>query len=59
MDAVEANAKLQPVRDQFLVRFYEWARDDMLRESREGFPFVRRITNPTVMFFLDYANRLR
>jgi hypothetical protein len=59
MDAVEANAKLQPVRDQFLVRFYKWAREDMLRESREGFPFVRRITNPTAMLFLAFASPLR
>lgn len=59
MDAVEANAKLQTVRDQFLVRFYEWAREDMLRESREGFPFVRRISNPTARLFLDFASRLR
>ena len=59
MDAVEANAKLQPLRDQFLVRFYEWARKDMLRESREGFPFVRRIMNPAALRFLEFAARLR
>jgi hypothetical protein len=59
MDAVEANTKLQPVRDQFLVRFYQWARKDILRESREGFPFVRRIANPAASRFLEFAGSLR
>ena len=59
MDAVEANTKLQPVRDQFLVRFYQWARKDMVRESREGFPFVRRIANPAASRFLEFAISLR
>lgn len=59
MDAGEANTKLQPVRDQFLVRFYQWARKDMLRESREDFPFVRRIANPATKRFLEFAASLR
>jgi hypothetical protein len=59
MDAVEANASLQPVRDQFLVRLYEWAGKDILRESREGFPFVRRIANPAASRFLEFAGSLR
>ena len=31
----------------------------MLRESREGFPFVRRITSPAALHFLEFAARLR
>jgi hypothetical protein len=59
MDAKEANTKLQPVRDEFLVRFYQWARQDMLRESREGFPFVRRIANPVARRFVEFAASLK
>jgi hypothetical protein len=59
MDVPEANQKLQPIRDQFLVRFYKWAKEDSRREFSEGFPFIRQIRNLTTLRFLHFAESLQ
>jgi len=58
MDVPEANQKLQPIRDQFLVRFYDWAKEDARREFSEGFPFIRQIRNLATLRFLHFAESL-
>jgi hypothetical protein len=58
MDVRESREALQPIRDQFQLRFYRWAREDSAREFREGFPFVRAIRNPTSLRFLEFVARL-
>ncbi len=59
MDVPEANQKLQPIRDQFLVRFYNWAKEDSRREFTEGFPFIRQIRNLATLRFLHFAESLQ
>ena len=49
---------LQPTRNEFLVRFYRWAKEDSIREFREGFPFVRAIRNPVSSRFHRFVGGL-
>jgi hypothetical protein len=58
MEISEASNKLQPLRDELLVRFYLWAKEDSLREFREDFPFLRRMGNETADRFIEFAERL-
>jgi hypothetical protein len=58
MEIPEANEKLQPVRDQFLVRFYRWAKEDSSREFREDFALLRRIDTEITTRFVEFAEKL-
>ncbi len=58
MDVREANENIQPVRDQFVLRFYRWALEESQREFSEGFPLVRQIKSLSAIRFLDFAERL-
>lgn len=58
MEIPEANDKLQPLRDEFLVRFCVWAQEDSLREVKEEFPFLRRMGNDAANEFIEFAERL-
>lgn len=58
MDVPEANQRLQPIRDQFLVRFYRWSKEVSRREFDEGFPFVSPIRNLNVLRLLEFTSSL-
>ena len=58
MNISEANQRLESVRDQFLVRFYAWAKLDAHRELSQGFPFIRQIRNLATLRFLGFVERL-
>jgi hypothetical protein len=58
MDVPEANQRLQPIRDQFFVRFYRWSNEVSRQEFDEGFPFVSRIRNLNVLRLLNFTASL-
>ena len=58
MEIAEAIQKLQPVRDEFLVRFYHWSAGFSRQEFDKDFPIVGRIKNPSVQAFLPFARSL-
>jgi hypothetical protein len=58
MEIAEAIQKLQPVRDEFLVRFYHWSTEFSRQEFDRDFPIVGRINNPSVQAFLFFARSL-
>jgi hypothetical protein len=58
MEISEANELLRPIRDDFLVRFYLWAKADSAREFSQDFPFLRRIRNEAAIRFVEFAGRL-
>jgi hypothetical protein len=58
MDIPEANQTLQLVRDEFLVRFYRWAKESSEEEYNAGFPSLSRIKNLSVLRFLNFVATL-
>jgi hypothetical protein len=56
MDVVEANQIIQSTRDEFLVRFYGWAKDDARREFDKKFPFLRHIRNLSTLRLIPFVN---
>ena len=55
----EANQLLEDTRNEFRVRFYEWAQKDARREFEEGFPFVKCIKNVNTLRFMSFIERLQ
>jgi hypothetical protein len=58
MEIADAIRKLQPVRDEFLVRFYRWSTEFSRQEFDRDFPIVGRIKNPSVQAFVFFARSL-
>lgn len=58
MEIREATEKLQPIRDEFLARFYRWADVFSQDEFSLGFPVVSKIPNPNAECFLNFARSL-
>jgi hypothetical protein len=58
MDTREANQKLQPVRDEFSVRFYRWAREFSHNEQCSDFTLISQIKNSNAARFLSFARSL-
>jgi hypothetical protein len=59
MDITTAIQTLQPVRDEFLVRFYRWSTEFSRHEFDGDFPIVGRIKSPTVQRLLSFARSLK
>ncbi len=45
-------------KDEFAVRYYQWALLDSREEMEAGFPFVRRLGNESTMTYLSVMDRL-
>lgn len=58
MDVPEVNEKLQPIRDEFLVRFYHWSAEFSRREFDRNFPTLRQIKNPSLVKLISFARSL-
>jgi hypothetical protein len=58
IDAREATQRLEPVRVEFLVRFYRWSKEFSGEERGRGFPLIGQITSPNAAIFLDFARSL-
>jgi hypothetical protein len=58
MDITSASQTLQPVRDEFLVRFYHWSTEFSRHEFGGDFPIIGRIKSPTVQRLLSFARSL-
>src|SRR5262245_58016569 len=49
---------LKTARDEFALRFYQWARDDFRREIREGLQFIASIKGSAALRFIEIWNTL-
>ena len=49
---------IQNLRDIFAVRFYQWAKQDALREINDGFPFLKTIKGSIPMRHLEIMEAL-
>jgi|SRR5579864_7759062 len=58
MDVPEAIQRLQPTRDEFLVRFYRWSADFSRSEFGKNFPTISRIKSPSVQKLISFARSL-
>jgi hypothetical protein len=58
MDAREATEKLQPIRDEFLLRFYRWSAEFSRQEFEKNFPIIRQINNPSVVKLISFVRSL-
>jgi hypothetical protein len=58
MDVREAEQFIQPIRDQFLLRYYRWALRESKKEFSQGFPLVRQIKGPSAIRFVHFADHL-
>lgn len=54
----EAFNQIQPVRNEFLLRFYRWALNDAEREIKKKFPFISRSKSALCLSFLEYMETL-
>jgi hypothetical protein len=50
---------IQQAKDEFAVRYYQWAMEDFWREIREGFPLLRRIKGSRVPRLLAIVESLQ
>ena len=53
MRPIAQESQLRSVRGEFAERYYRWKFKDARRETKEDFPFVRRIKNQTAYRFLE------
>jgi hypothetical protein len=58
MDLREATEKLQPVRDEFLARFYRWADVFSQDEFNRDFPVISEISAQNAGYFVNFARSL-
>lgn len=52
---MQATEELQPARDEFLIRFYGWAKEFSQHEFSHGFPLVSQIRNPSAARLVSFA----
>ena len=58
VDLLRANRMMEPLRDQFMMRFYQWARVDANREHSQDFPYLGRIKSSSALRFMEYFGAL-
>lgn len=49
---------IQTAEVELYLRKYQWALKDFTRETEDGFPFLRTLSNPSVQALLIYVQRL-
>jgi hypothetical protein len=55
---MRAIKELEPVRDEFLIRFYRWAKEFSQDEFSRGFPLLSQIRNPSATRLVRFAESL-
>jgi hypothetical protein len=46
---------MEPLRNEFASRYYEWCLEESAREQRAGFPGIRAIPSYVSLLFLEFA----
>jgi hypothetical protein len=57
MKCARAVALMEPLRNEFASRYYDWCLEESAREQRAGFPGIRAIPSYLSLLFLEFAAR--
>jgi hypothetical protein len=55
MKCARAVALMEPLRNEFAARFYNWCLEESASEQRAGFPSIRAIPSYVSLLFLEFA----
>jgi hypothetical protein len=55
MKCARAVALMEPLRNEFALRYYDWCLEESAREWRAGFPGIRAIPSYVALLFLEFA----
>jgi hypothetical protein len=58
MTDTTAKTAFEATRDEFLLRYYVWSKQQSQQELESGFPVLRRVKNGTVERFLRFLEPL-
>lgn len=55
MKCARAVGLMEPLRNEFASRYYDWCLEESAREQRAGFPGIRAISSYVSLLFLEFA----
>ena len=55
---MKATARIEPMQDEFLARFYRWAKEFSQDQFDQGFPALKEIKNRNARNFVGFAESL-
>ncbi|HEY6924092.1 MAG TPA: hypothetical protein VI653_11530 [Steroidobacteraceae bacterium] len=55
MKCARAVGLMEPLRNEFASRYYDWCLEESAREQRAGFPNIRAIPSYVSLLFLEFA----